>query len=334
MKANMVFPSLAFTLFLTGLPSYSYAHHPPSTSRPTNKVSTTSVGESTHVHLSYQLALYASTKKNADTTDNLSLGKIIHHGFSLDGSLVLSSKTFFNAQIPYSYIRILPPENSLGESTVEVSGIGDASFNLGQRLNLAIDKERALFFIPSLGIRLANGSYQSQPVLSKTDVSAGEGGQLDIETFYTNASLGSGAIEILGRIEVGMELTSDLKTSLSQSWVLPVTKTEDGILWGIDISSSLRGDWFLVKKVFAIGLSFEHLWHLADTIDTPQDPKKESYSSGSRHQLSLATDASIFVTPSINCSLGASLPLYQNVDGLQLVETINAKAGCGFAFAF
>lgn len=82
---------------------------------------------------------------------------------------------------------------------------------------------------------------------------------------------------------------------------------------GVDSTSTIRGRWDIDNQVFALSLSLSYDLHTVDEV-----------------QFSVGFGA-IMTLSSFSCSLGANLPFYQNVGGIQLVETINGQLGCGFA---
>lgn len=178
----------AILLILLLVPTVSFAHHGTATNRPAANVDP-SQGLDTNnsnLRLAYQVSYFGSTFEGNKTYSKSGLGKILHNRLSLDGTFLLDMGTFFEASVPVGTVHVYP---ETGKSS-SLAGISDISLRVGQRISITVENNQRLSFAIHAGTSLATGTYNSDSLLSKTDISAGEMGQIDVATFNMNTSLG------------------------------------------------------------------------------------------------------------------------------------------------
>lgn len=176
-------------------------------------------------------------------------------------------------------------------------------------------------------VTLPTGAYQQDGQLSWTDL-AGADGQLRLTTYDTRASLGLGSFSLGGRGDARVPLGAG-QLAFTAGIAVPVGSTPDGITWGstLDGSAALhstdRARWGGSVRV---GLR----QHLADRrLALDEDlGQLAQQRSGRRTELAVGLGGRVQVAEGLRCDLGLELPVWQHVQGVQLVQTVGGRLGC------
>jgi len=257
-----------------------------------------------------------------------SLGSVLVHVVSLDGGVTLGSGTTLSATLPAGVVESDAPDGARRSE----SGLGDLSFRVSQDLAALWDPsdDRSVALELRVGAVAPTGRYDRTAALTVLGLQAGPGGALSPTTYDARASLGAGAWSLSGGARVVGRVAPGLGLEAGVGVVAPVEDTPDDIRWGADLTAHVGATLDLAGGALAVSLGADARAHAADEIPFVDGAVHEA---GARTELGL--QLGVFARPvdTLSCGLRAHVPVYQRVDGVQLVETVSVSLACGVGVA-
>ncbi len=221
-------------------------------------------------------------------------------------------------------------------------GAAETSFGLGD-LSLTVSQELIGLFGPSkvqpgpLAIRVRlltvapTGRYLPEPALSVTGVENTADGALDVVTYDTQASLGAGVWSVGAGLDIDYQLSPRWRVGVLGQVTQPLTTTSDDIRWGRDVDTLVGVTVIPWREVLGLALQVDYRWH--DRDDIPEDEGTGRSRVGGRHEVGIAGGFEFRVGENLSCAGRVHVPVFQQVGGVQLVETVSVQTSCGYAFA-
>jgi hypothetical protein len=251
----------------------------------------------------------------------LSDQSFINHTFSLSPVLRLSERLYIKGSIPLHYIRFQNDSQShqFGLGDIELYGKG-----------LLVD-ERLFKVWTSVGATAPTGTYtESQELLIK-DLRLNQ----PIARYHAQASLGRGLWSVQSRVAIQSNQQTWWRLGSFVEFSMPLGQAPDELKWGEDLGASLAIDFYLSKLIeLGMGIAYDH--HFSDRLelDTSSTADSSSKDAGfwfnnSRQDVSLSFSNKYNITPKISCAITLSVPVWQKVEGIQIVERWSGVTSCG-----
>lgn len=209
-------------------------------------------------------------------------------------------------------------------------GLGDFTFLAGKQW-----QQKNTWFRLTTGLTAPTGEFDSESVLTKTEVFSEEPGKLELTTFRTHANLGGGVWAINGEVTGGLRLNPRLSMQLSGMHLRPLGKTSDGFQWGSDTLV----EWANVvnlKEQTALFAGAGYLMHTQDRAAPAANSlfPTEQLVQGSRHQVHANIGIRTLITTGVVCGAHGTLPFWQQVGGVQLTSTATVSIRCSIQNTF
>ena len=204
-------------------------------------------------------------------------------------------------------------------------GLGDGSalylFNL---LNNTARSERLSVSLFT-GITIPSGRYSRDQLFTQTMVNPQGDGQLAVNTFNAQTSLGAGVWSAALGLMSSWRLNQALSIYHELSGASPLTETPDGITWGADLSTRLgvRWSWSSNSQVW---LSGAWLKHLEDRV--PNDEIGRAVRVGGRQQLSSELGFTLKINHHLRSDFSMTYNPWVRVNTPQLVQRFGAQLAC------
>ena len=309
--------------------SDGHAHHGEVTSRVNTRTGWGGLGERERsvlgLNFRYHYQDFGRALNDTQPYERAPLGEVHAHAFATRAQLKLSPRFGVSALIPLSLLEIITPNAERERAW----GFGDVELALDW---FAFKTGRARLTI-TLGASAPTGRYAELKALSVTEVKGDDQGMFSLTRYQAQASLGSGAwmarAQMRGAVHIGDLWCAELSALVRT----PLSRTPDDLLWGADFEVMSGVTRRLGQEAQAlIGLSWgEHtrdqMSALAQSEEMGEDLSAWS-ASGSRREVALWLGVSSRVTSALICELTARLPMWQRVEGVQLVERVSGGVGC------
>jgi hypothetical protein len=317
-----------------GLVPCVHAHHGSSLSQIGNtsmRSRAATVGEavpppSLELSLTYDGMYFSRELYKSQRYDKGDFGTILVQRLLPTARLTLASSTQLSLTVPVGIVAISPHE---GSSTTR-AGFGDTRLDIGQDLSGLWSNAGPVSVAVHTGMLAPTGKYQPDSSLSVTDIVPGSSGALNLVTYNTRASLGADAWSWGVGADVLLRVHQRLKLDVRLDVMHPLTRTQDDILWGLDVNAFAAAYVEPVLSVLSLFAGVDDHWHQRDSIpvvdETTLITRHERV--GGRHEISIVAGASVRVATALECNVRAHLPVFQHVGGVQLVETFAINTGC------
>ena len=265
---------------------------------------------------------FGRTLRGSDTFAGRELAAVTVHTTTPRLELHPDARTRLGLSLPMGWLV------GSGDADVEGGlGVGDLQLRAARRLASA-DRRAAWL---QLALAAPTGRYAEETALSLVDLDAGDDGSLAVRPYDTRASLGAGAWSATGSL-VGWTGTKRVVGSGELTMSTPLTETRDGIRWGSDLRLALGGDVRLGQRV-RVGLTSAVEGHTPDHLDhkPTEDAAVTRLAVGGRVAWRAGLRATVRPTDRVVCAVQARLPVWQHVQGTQLVETVLGQGSCRVA---
>jgi len=199
-------------------------------------------------------------------------------------------------------------------------GAGDASLQvaqgLGQRWRLGL----------SAGITAPTGRTDTQAQLSALDMRGAADGSLTLSGYDTRANLGVGSWSA----QAGATAQAPLGPAAIRATVAlsqPLTRTEEGYRWGRDTSA---GAALLSPPLGPVRVEAgaQRRWHQADRFTQVDLDTGEHSAAGARRDAALTAGLAVRVSQQVQCRASMHHVVAGWAEGIQLMTTAGAGAGC------
>jgi hypothetical protein len=270
--------------------------------------------------LGYSVAVFDRWLRGAtaSATDGMSaLVQLV----SLRAGLQLPSATRFELLFPFGWVA--------PASRPDVLGLGD--------LELAVEQElgwRALSFRARAAVVAPTGQYRRADLYTVTDLEVGREGALLPVIHNTRASLGADVWAASAGGELTLSPWRRVAVRAAAAVVKPLCSTRDGIHWGLDVTSRIAADVWLMPDTMSVTTGLEGRAHTSDRIpqmDLRRPGESMHETAGGRNELLLLLGVTGRFDARWSCSVLAEIPIWQDAAGAALVETVAVSADCAVA---
>jgi hypothetical protein len=256
------------------------------------------------------------------------LGHISVHMLLFQSYLGLETATTIGVAFGFGTVTV-----ETATSVESTPGFGDLELSVAQEL-LALRSSRGDWFTLGLrgGLVVPAGSWTSEATISVTDVVAGPEGQLNPVTYNTQASLGGGTWASSFTLDARLGFGSIAAVGTEFTLQVPLAPTHDGFFWGPDVSVRVDLALALADSRLTVVGGADYRHHGKDRIRIEDEGASDrGYERvGGRDEIGAFLQAGFAFTPEFACRAGLRLPLWQDVGGVQLVESISGTVGCAF----
>lgn len=277
--------------------------------------------------VSHDLVLLGRLQRGAATYDADARRSLSVHTLTPSLGVRWPTRTSLQVALPVGLVH-----GRLDEQARTSGGVGDLRLELGQGFTSRPDAVRAWTVTARATVSAPTGRYEPDPAMQLTDVAAGQDGALLITTYDLRASLGAGAWGLGAGLRAGGPI-GPVELTASGDLLQPVGQTPDRVRWGSTLDARLELSGALANDRLALGAGVEGRWHLADrwqVADEDSDSTTVAL-SGRRSAAALSASLSGRVSEGVRCGLRVRVPVWQQVQGIQLVETVASSVGCQFA---
>ena len=264
--------------------------------------------------------------------DRAELGQVAVATLGMQLLLELKSRTFFGLHLPVGVVSVTDPDHNRRVA----AGLGDTAFFVGQQfVPKRKEKTSPVSFMVTLGLLTPTGRYEPEAGLSLAHVETGADGSLDLLTYNVQTSLGAGSWSPFGKLGVRWQAHRRWALLGESTFVRPVTRARDGVLWGADLQGRLGLLVEVVEDRLALqpNLNYRHHFRNQVPILDAESGVTSRASVGGRDELTVGLDLSAQFGLHLSCALGARVPVWQRVAGVQLVETVGGQLGCWTRFS-
>lgn len=274
--------------------------------------------------LSWDARRFARTLRGSETFAGSELAAVDVHLVQLAATVQLKRHTLLGVQASAGRVR----SEAGGSEPKSTMGPGDTQVWAGQRVLHREGEEgaRSAWVRASLG--LPTGRYARDAAVSLVDVTPGEDGSLQVSPYDMRASLGSGA--------VSAALASEARVSRGRlagvgglAVATPLTRTPDDIRWGTDVEASVGGQGRVGARV-VLGAHADARHHFDDRMEqlVEETGEVEDVRVGARTAVGGSLQVGVRLRQGATCGVRGRLPLWQRVDGVQLVESWALSVRC------
>ena len=330
MIRNLLCPLTIFVGLGAAMPGW--AHHPRPTARPTGAglALTTDLGWRDGARIDARVATEFSyfdrllqAESARDGGGSLWIGSLVP---SIAG--LFDTGTAVQVRLPVGLVVTGSPTES-GDTAF---GLGDLNLTASQELSrLWAEPSRWLSVSARLQLSAPTGRYRSGATMSFTDVSPTDEGGLDVVTYDTQSSLGAGVWSAGAGLQVAAWLSKRVQVNAASVVTVPLSRTPDRIRWGRDVDVQLGGAVVPWLDVLALLGGVDYRWH--DLDDVPDAETGEQIRVGGRHEVGVMAGLQGRIGRSLTCEGRVHWPVWQRAGGVQLVETVSARASCGYVFS-
>lgn len=275
--------------------------------------------------LDYSVTHFGGLKQGRRDFSTPDAGSITLQAWRWHSSLTLASDTHLRLVLPVGHIRV----RGTASASRRRAGLGDVHTGVLQGLLQAwnIDPAQAWLGL-SLGLDWPTGEQNTDAAVSLSALESDPSGALDLVTYDTRASLGTGSYALTH----GLQGHGRLHPYLTLDWALfgrvPLHETSDNIRWGLDVNSSFGLRAPLHAGRLEPGLHLDHQWHGPDRIPDEEAPAAR-VRIGRRHDLGLRLSLAVRWQTRWRCDGGIRLPLWQWAGAVQWVQNVAGHLGCG-----
>ena len=324
MRSGTLGRILTLTIFLFCVPS-AHAHHNASSNRlngPQLRSSQLSLDtrKKLHINLGYSITLFDRVLSKSQVDNRFDLGSAIIQKLEIGVGYTFATNTQLNLTIPLGFIYLDQPT----EPNTTSLDLGDASFSIGQLLKIMTN----LSFGLQVGIAVPLGTYESDLLLSDSTIEGANDGTFNLTSSSSQATISSGAVSLYGVLSSHWDMFSNLSWRLSTSYRTYISETPDEIKWGddIQITSIHSTKDFLLPFNLLLGGSY--IYHSVDQL--PNISNTEEIKAGERHSFNIILGAQKKLSSKLHCIMAAHVPIWQQVDQIQLVESFSANISCSY----
>lgn len=242
----------------------------------------------------------------------------------------LRTRTHLLVQVPIARIHT---QSATGEPT-SVAGLSDVSAAVGQDLWVWKGPETRtsprLVWRAQGGLSAPTGRYDAVSRFQITQVDDTGDGGLDIITYDTRATLGSGAWALSAATALDWMPSDRVGLVVSAATSVPVTRAPDEVRWGSDLEATLGGRASLLANRLTVGGQLAARHHTRDEIDAIDEETGQTVRDrvGGRDQVSVGAAVQGRLSRALVCSAQVSAPVWQRAGGIQLMETWSTSASC------
>jgi hypothetical protein len=323
--------SLALALALVGA---ALAHHDVAVSQ----VSASSLPSSTAVDVvvpsprlqfgvSHDVVALGRMQRGTEAYEGTAQRAISVHTLNPSFGVRWATQTSLTATLPVGLVH-----TRLDGVSGAAGGVGDLRVEVGQGVSARPEAARPWSVAVRAGFTAPTGRYEPDPAVRVTDVSAGEGGAILVTNYDLRASLGAGSWGLTTGVRAGGSL-GRVELAASGDLLLPVGLTPDSIQWGATVDARLELTGAVAARRVGLGAGVEGRWHFADRLHVidAQDNVPIVAGVGQRSGLAVSAGISGRVSDGVVCGLRVRVPVWQQVQGVQMVESVASSVGCRFA---
>ena len=282
--------------------------------------------------MAYDLLLFDRVLQGSDTYDKAQFGSVLINFISVSLGLELASSTSGALRIPFGIV-VLNPVDGAAETSV---GLGDVHVTVGQELFSLFDRAGTLpmSLRVRVGLVVPTGRYEPDASLSLTDVSGSADGSIDLVTYNARASMGAGVWSFLAAAELDWRVHDSVSLQLSAAVLQPASATSDNIRWGTDAELGGLATIELIRDALMVRGHMDYRFHSRDDVqqvvdEMPGMVRRERV--GGRDEIGLGLGVEARPGRGFTCSVRGRIPAWQQVGGIQLVETVSTTVSCAFA---
>lgn len=284
--------------------------------------------------LSYQSSFFGKWHQGAKRYDQSNLGGVVQQMLTMGLTMSSSTGSAVGAQLPVGLMSLLLPACDTGSNcdVHHAMGLGDLQLFGEQNLLQMMRWSKTSQFFLRVGLRVPTGRYEPNLQLSLTDISASVDtlGTINSTTFNTQANLGAGSWAGVVALRFIAQLMSLVNIVLDTSLTTPLNRTQEGYRWGLDSLTSAQIGVDILPNHITVIVGGDYLWHQRDLV--PDISTAADLLVGGRRELGILFGVQVGRRSKLPCALSMHLPVYQQVGGIQLVETLSGQIGCTMAW--
>lgn len=275
--------------------------------------------------LAYDTRGFTRTLRGAETYAGSELAAVDVHLITTSVGVQLKSWTSLGIEVPVGLVR----SRAGGSDPVSAFGLGDVRIWAAKRLTYHQRDDHRLAAWGQLGLQAPTGRYADESAVSLVDLVPAEDGTITITPYDTRASLGSGvwtpSASFDGRLTRGR-----WSAVAGVGAMVPLHRTPDDIQWGADLTAGAGSQVSLRKGTLVLGAAAELQHHTRDTLDhrPPDSDTVATIRVGRRTAARLGGQIGVRLSDRTTCGAQVRLPVWQHVQGMQLVETWSTTARC------
>ena len=277
------------------------------------------------VGLAYDTRGFTRTLRGSETYAGRELAAVDVHLVTTSVGFQLESWTSLGVEVPVGLVRT----RAGGDDPTSTAGLGDLRLWAARRLANRKNGDRRLAVWGQLGLQAPTGRYADEAAVSLVDLVPDEDGGITVTPYDTRASLGSGvwtpSASFDARITRGR-----WSAVLGVGAMVPLDRTPDDIRWGADLNAGAGSQVSLRKGTVVLGALAELQHHTTDTLDhKPADTDQvTTIHVGRRTAIRAGAQLGARINKRTTCGAQLRLPVWQHVQGMQLVETWSTTAQC------
>jgi len=288
---------------------------------------------SLHSSLSHQVSYFGRWKREQQRYEGLPEGSALLNQTTIGFSLRSRVLTRVAATLPFGLLSVMPPAGKRKHRF----GLGDMQLDLRQELLSLLDLAGPVSVDIGVGIRLPTGLYRTDIELGSVDVAI-DGTEINSTTFNMRANLGSGSWATNYLLSASADVGERASLRANLSYLRTLTSTPDKIRWGSDMVAALRVDIGILARGQSTGMltqmaaivAADYYRHGLDSAmqqgELPDTIQR--ITMGGRQAFAMSFGLRLSTRNKIFCDLAAHVPLWQQVGGIQLVETVSIRTAC------
>jgi hypothetical protein len=210
------------------------------------------------------------------------------------------------------------------------SGLGDLFVSMQQRSCRQQIKGNRFCVAALVGLTIPTGEYAVDQKSTTNMLTAQDNGSFVINTFNAQTSLGSDTWSVFIGGKVDWRYSSHFHVFTEIGYLLPMTETQDQILWGSDLFTKLSVVSHIVDwGGLLLGGSWQN--HGYDTVlNIEQEQRRVEV--GGRQTFEIHAGGFVKLNKKTSCEVGVDYTPWAELNAPQLIKASSVRLGCLYAW--
>jgi hypothetical protein len=320
---------LLLALFLCFSPQVS-AHHNSMTSKAGEISPILSLNENSGDTVAYQLNTRFSLEighwhKPQELSKEIDLGRLEAYQFKLAQNWYLNRDQSLSIILPIGIYQRYS-EHQMNRS----SGLGDLFIYMQQRSCSQKVKGRRFCMAALLGLTIPTGEYGVDQKSTTNMLTTQDSGSFIINTFNAQTSLGADTWSVFIGGRGDWYYSHRFHVFTEMGYLLPMTETQDQILWGRDLFTKLS---VVISLVDWGGVQLGGIWqkHGYDTVPNIEQ-EQQRVEVGGRQTFGINAGAFVKLNKKTSCEVGVEYTPWRELNAPQLIKTSSLRIGCLYSW--
>lgn len=277
--------------------------------------------------LHYYTASFDRAVEGSTTYTEEAFGSVFLRVFHAGATVEFASNTQLGVALPFGTLERTDTDGVVSSSP----GLGDVHLFVAQDLAKFWSTQAPAYELDArVGALLPTGDYDRDARLVVTASETDADGGVSTFTHDNRSNLGMGAFALSTGLDFEWHAARYIRPGAGVSVVQPLTETVDEIQWGTDVTVDARATFPVLGERLEIAPGIDYHFHGHDELPLadPQTGQFTSQHVGGGNELGAVLGVRSRIVDPLRCAARPRLPVWQHVEGIQLVESFSVVLGC------